>query len=104
MNNFTIGQRVYWKGAGTVHRLEGYEGRPVTGIVRRLPDKDGFMGVLADHRTLPGGKFENMGTHIAAADVKPLDDDTEKIIRTMRTLYDLRDSLDGSLERLWTTL
>lgn len=54
-----IGDKVTYRAAGKVARLEDKAGRMVTGTVMGR-DNEGNLHVLPDHRTLPGAVFPNL--------------------------------------------
>ena len=59
---FKVGDRVKYKAAGKVARLEGMSGKIVEGTVRGTLE-DGFVSVMADYR-INGVHFKGMGSSV----------------------------------------
>jgi len=72
MEDFKVGDKVKWKAAGKVARLEGKAGQIVTGVVTSLDllQSEGMISVMADHRKVQGAMFFEMGSVVFAKDLK----------------------------------
>lgn len=65
-----VGQRITWKAAGKVARLEGKSGQLVTGVVMGIRGDDMSVMVMPDHRTIPGAVFPNLAAMVEIKDIK----------------------------------
>lgn len=66
---FRKNQKVSYVTAGKVARLEGMSGKVVTGIVTNPTVRDGFISVMADHRTKKDAMFKGMGSLVPVTSI-----------------------------------
>ncbi len=60
--SFQVGDRVSFKAAGKVARLEGMSGKRVMATVTSTEIHDGMISVMSDYRNKPAAMFPGMGS------------------------------------------